>query len=512
MWRTGGYPIVFTSSATEMSDFKEDPFIAFTGGFPKLFTKYNGYPPVEHDGNGAKYAPYGLRKIQAILLKGGFKTEDIMVVHPKYLKNVIGSATKVLAISAMDPLALAYVDLTYSSIIGLGEPTNALEFRTMLLKEKALKKYKPKVIVGGAGAWQIANKKAMNYLGIDHVILGEAEKDVVDIFSKLMNEEPIPPIIKTRRPDEKDIIPISHGVIHGGVEISRGCGRNCQFCSPTKRTRRDIPLEQILEEVKVNVHAGSRMITLIGEDLLIYGCRSPKFIPNVEAVCELCEQIATYKSIQLIQPVHISLAAVCAAPDLIPRLSEIFWNHSIDQIKGRYHLHGRQIMSAETGVETGSPRILAKYMRGKCLPFTPEQWPEIVTQAVGILNDNDWIPLASFLLDMPGETEDDTMKTIELVDDLRAYNVFLMPVLFVPLGDCTLKNERKADWSAVSEASYELFLRCWEYNMETYKEDLGYRKQILTWAGAAFYLMYYRWKNTKNYTKRLITKIVGLTS
>ncbi len=45
----GGYPIVFTSNATEMSDFMEDPFRAFMGGFSKIFAVLQGYPPVEYD-------------------------------------------------------------------------------------------------------------------------------------------------------------------------------------------------------------------------------------------------------------------------------------------------------------------------------------------------------------------------------------------------------------------------------------------------------------------------------
>jgi len=497
-----------------MSDFKEDPFVAFTAGFPKFFTMWNGYPPVEHDERGAKYAPYGMRKVQAILLENGFSEEDIITTHPKYLKRYIGSNTKIIAISAMDPLALAYVDLTYSSFIGMGEPTNALEFRKMLLKQKCLKKYRPKIVIGGAGAWQVANKKAMDYLGIDHIILGEAELIIAEIFSKLIRNEKVPPIIKSNSPNKQAIVPIKHPVIHGGVELSRGCGRNCQFCTPTMRKRRDIPLEHIIKEVDVNIHGGNRMITLITEDLLLYGCKSPKFIPNEEKVCELCREIAQFKSIRFIQPVHISLAAVNAAPKLIPKLTEIFWDHSINQIRGRYHIHGRQIMSAETGIETGSPRILSKYMRGKCLPFTPKEWPEIVIQALGILNDNDWLPLASFLLDMPGETEDDTLRTIELVDDLRKFDIFLMPILFVPLKDCILKNERKANWNTISKTSRELFLRCWEYNSEVYKEDYlkGVMKYFLRFSAAGLYLTYFRWRHVKKDSKRLIMKMTGLST
>jgi len=154
-------------------------------------------------------------------------------------------------------------------------------------------------------------------------------------------------------------------------------------------------------------------------------------------------------------------------------------------------------------------------MRGKPLPFMCKEWPEIVVQACGILNDNDWIPLTSFLLDMPGETEDDTMKTIELVDEMRHYNVFLMPVLFVPLGDCVLRNARKADWSKVSEASYELFIRCWEYNVEQYKQDFlkGSMKLVMPFVSGLLYWGYYRWRRdvaNRSLFNRLLNTVSGL--
>ena len=88
-----------------------------------------------------------------------------------------------------------------------------------------------------------------------------------------------------------------------------------------------------------------------------------------------------------------------------------------------------------------------------------------------------------------------------------------MPVLFVPLGDCVLKNARKADWSKVSAASYELFCRCWEYNAETYKLDYlnsTVNKSFISLIAGLLYLGYYKWRDTKKYARRLIMKISGL--
>jgi len=64
-----GTKIVLTASATEMSDFLNNPFVAFAGGFakgpvPLWFLRKALYPPSEHYPDGrANYAHYGLRKV-----------------------------------------------------------------------------------------------------------------------------------------------------------------------------------------------------------------------------------------------------------------------------------------------------------------------------------------------------------------------------------------------------------------------------------------------------------------
>ena len=82
-----GIPIVLTGSATDMSDFKLNPFRAFTGGFPTaiiprfLLRKY-WYPRVPTNGDyTAKFAPYGMQKIEATLIRE-FGAQKVVVVHP----------------------------------------------------------------------------------------------------------------------------------------------------------------------------------------------------------------------------------------------------------------------------------------------------------------------------------------------------------------------------------------------------------------------------------------------
>ncbi len=112
---------------------------------------------------------------------------------------------------------------------------------------------------------------------------------------------------------------------------------------------------------------------------------------------------------------------------------------------------------------------MKKYMAGKMLPYKPEQWPEIVEQAFGILNDNDWYPLATLIIGLPDETEDDVAETLSLMDDLKDYNAFYVPLFFVPLEDCLLMNKAGAEYDSLTKRRWEFLERCWEYNVHIWR-------------------------------------------
>ncbi len=389
---------------------------------------------------------------------------------------------------------------------------NTIEFQK-LCHNKALQKARPncKVIVGGAGAWQVKGAKTRNFLGIDSVMIGEGDKEVPKLFRLAAEGKKIPPVIYTSSPNEDEIPIIKHASIYGNVEISRGCGRHCQFCTPTMQKRRDVPLSKIIKEVEVNVKEGADMITTATEDALLYKCKDKNFIPNKDAVIGLFKKLASYDQILSIQPAHISLAPVVAAPNLIEELSNIL-------IEKSYYKHnGKPKIAVETGIESGSSRLMAKYMRGKSLPFKPEEWRDIVTQAYGILNDNNWVPLSTLIVGFPGEKEEDTIQTLELIDDLKSFTSFFVPLLFVPLDKCILQNERGADLNSLSDLQWEFLSRCWRYNVQIWKDtwfsfesfyrkvlQSSFAKAIVPFIGAAAYLTWFRGRPGAQYYKKFI--------
>jgi len=468
-----GIKIVLTSSSTEMSDFFNNPFIAFVAGFgkgpvPLTFVRKTLYPPVERKPDGrVRFAPYGLRKVEAILLENGFTEKEVAVVHPDDLEDFVGPQTKVIGISSMDPTGMGYVSKTYSSIIGGGEPMNAVEFQK-LVTHPNIKKFKPKIIVGGFGAWQLERKHVAERYGVDCVLLGGRPEPIVDIFKKAVNDQALPHIVKADESisnwDYNDIMPLTkHASIHGAVEISKGCGRNCQFCTPTMQHKIDVPLEKIMHEVALTTAEGSDHITLITEDLFLYGTQDNRFIPNKEAVVKLVKSVADYPGVKSIQASHMSLAPVYHNPQMIKELAEILIE------KSWYSFGKKAIITAETGIETGSPRLMKKYMGGKMLPFKVEQWQEVITNAFGILNDNNWYPLATLIIGLPDEKEEDMLQTLELMDKLKDFNAFYVPLFFVPLENCVLMNKKGAEMDSLSKARWDFFIKCWEYNIKIWK-------------------------------------------
>jgi radical SAM superfamily enzyme YgiQ (UPF0313 family) len=58
----------------------------------------------------------------------------------------------------------------------------------------------------------------------------------------------------------------------------------------------------------------------------------------------------------------------------------------------------------EMGLETVSPHLIKSIMPGKVKPYTIEEWPDVIDDAFGILDDNHWITVASMMTGLPKET------------------------------------------------------------------------------------------------------------
>lgn len=90
---------------------------------------------------------------------------------------------------------------TYTDILAIhGKPATRMEFEN-LLSNSTFKKNRPRILVGGVGAWQLLNPKLRCALGIDTLILGQAEHSIVDVFRKAVNGEKLEGINEAETPE-----------------------------------------------------------------------------------------------------------------------------------------------------------------------------------------------------------------------------------------------------------------------------------------------------------------------
>ena len=115
---------------------------------------------------------------------------------------------------------------------------------------------------------------------------GDAEDLVLNLFEAAVRGEALPRKAMGNSPRLDHIPRIQHRSTFGVVEITRGCGRGCQFCSVALRAGKSIPLDQILDNVRVQVAEGADTILLTTEDLFLYE-QGAKFKTNVPALKRL---------------------------------------------------------------------------------------------------------------------------------------------------------------------------------------------------------------------------------
>ena len=466
---TSRWKVVLTADETMMSTYGGRLFLGFltTGpikGFipSPLMERFILTPvPSESDGK-AILAPHGLRRVESALISSGVvDEEDVIVAHPHNLRKVVGPKTKVVLISAIDPLGMGPASTTFAGPYGVvhAEPFTKRKFRELVCSDIVQRVRKNGVVmVGGPGAWQVSKDVMYDY-GIDIVLIGEGEKLAPKLVEKVLSgwvpESPL--ILHTPRSDvvSADEIPILRGGTIGGlVEVSRGCGRGCRFCSPTTALLRHRKIDDILKDIEVNVKVGQTSICLHAEDILQYG--GTPFRKRPEKVIELFSKVADFPGVTNVGISHASLASIAEMPNTVAKISEIIG------------LSGEKWMGYQTGIESGSPKLIEKWMKFKPYPFKPKDWPDIVEQAFGISNDYYWVPAATLIVNLPGETEDDVMKTVELIDRLRPYKSLIVPLLFVPLRPMEGCRRMRLLEDA-TPAHWELYKAIWEHNVQWLK-------------------------------------------
>jgi len=221
------------------------------------------------------------------------------------------------------------------------------------------------------------------------------------------------------------------------------------------RTLRHRPLSRILEDARINLAAGQRDVLLHSEDVFTYG--SSGKVPDRDKVLELFGAVKSLHP-KTIDVSHLSLATVYHNQSLLREVSEVVG-------VGSYQSY----MSAWVGIETGSCRILDVHMPNKAKPEETERWPEMVQDCYSLFSEESWLPVASLVLGLPGETAEDVVKTTELVESLMDHTGLMLPLFFTPMSETRLGDIQGFGRDRALPEHWELVGSCLEYNLKHLK-------------------------------------------
>jgi radical SAM superfamily enzyme YgiQ (UPF0313 family) len=280
------------------------------------------------DGSAMK-APAGLRVLEQVLVRE-FGRQDVVVCYPPDLERFVGFETRAVGISTMNPLGTTFAAGVYTSIFGSSrEPINAHYARQMFATLRAHPARGGfKVIVGGAGGWQITQTGSAPELGVDCVVEGRSEAhETVEVFRKALRRGQIPANVTATHPSNvAGLLFPERPTTFGVVEMTTGCGRRCHFCVPDLNPQLAVPKETILSAIRANTTNGNTQISLSSEDMFIWGqvkTGTPFFFPNREALIDLYREAVNTPGVSEHVLLHATMAPAIVDPLLIQQLSDI---------------------------------------------------------------------------------------------------------------------------------------------------------------------------------------------
>src|SRR5262249_25263155 len=150
---------------------------------------------------------------------------------------------------------------------------------------------------------------------------------------------------------------------------------------------------------------GADLIMLTTEDLFLYE-QGRRFETNIPALKNLFESVSAVPGVNYVMQSHATIAPVVVNPRVIEELSPVAVGYSHARHPASTH-PDKRFANLFIGLETGSVRLIKQHMKGKGYPFRPEQWPDVVVKGMETLNKNNWFPMCTWIIGLPGETDQD---------------------------------------------------------------------------------------------------------
>ena len=300
------------------------------------------------------------------------------------------------------------------------------------------------VLAGGPGAWQFGENPGV----VDHVVSGYAEGNVAAVFRSIMRGDVMPRVIPGEPVPPERVPRIAGATTMGVVEVSRGCGLGCRFCTMARTPMRHLPEDAVAADARTNVAAGVDNICAVSEDLFRYGADGAAVAPD--ALISLLTRLRELRGLRLIQTDHGNVASISQYGDReLARVRSLLVGDT-----------GQKYPWLNVGVETASGGLLAAAGCGAKLgPGGKAGWAALCTEQLKRLVRAGFFPMASVVVGLPGETAEDTRRTLAWVESVSGERLAVFPLLYAPIDGTTPEPPDELQWDLI-RACYAINFRC----------------------------------------------------
>ncbi len=424
---------------------------------PEFVMRHLVSPKMPVDRNGRVWSTVlGLRRIESSLLaRTSLSESDVVCTTPEALPGLLGPWTKLIMVSSSDPLGEGMSNTT-TTCFWKGELyTRHWTARMMEQLRRAKTEYGFHVIGGGAGAWQWARSpEVAREQGIDTIFEGYFEPQGPELVKNILAGDEVTGHLSEEATGSAFIEPICGASMLGIIELSRGCGKGCLFCTMARQRMEHLPEETILSDLETNVRNGITAVVSGSEDFFRYGSNGIK--PNFERLQALLVRMQELRELSFMQIDHGNIATIGQLSD--EQLTELrrllTWRNRCDYLW------------VNMGIESANGHLVQANSPGKMAPFQPEDWEELTLEVADKMIRCGFFPVFSVILGLPGETINDIQRTIRLIKSLTDRRTVIFPIFYEPPMPRGRAASGRFSLSDMRPEHLELYTMCYEQNFK----------------------------------------------